>query len=154
MFDESFEVLLYDLTSTYFECDVPESDSSKRKFGHSRDKRHDCVQVVIALIVTPRGLPIAYEVMPGNTSDKTALWEFVQNIEKQYGKVSRTWIMDRGITPQIGGLISPRNDNFFIGLPSQPESCQKSPVPAFYRQGKLTHRAAGMSWNCAPGNQG
>ena len=97
LFDESFEVLLYDLTSTYFECDVPEGDSSKRKFGHSRDKRPDCVQVVIALIVTPRGLPIAYEVMPGNTSDKTTLWEFVQKIEKQYGKVSRTWIMDRGI---------------------------------------------------------
>src|SRR5450759_908049 len=97
LFEESFEILLYDLTSTYFECEVPESESSKRKFGHSRDKRYDCVQVVIALIVTPRGLPIAYEVMPGNTSDRTTLWEFVQKIEKQYGKVSRTWIMDRGI---------------------------------------------------------
>ncbi len=97
LFDESFEVLLYDLTSTYFECDVPDSETSKRKFGHSRDKRSDCVQVVIALIVTPRGLPIAYEVMPGNTSDKTTLWDFVQKIEKQYGKVQRTWIMDRGI---------------------------------------------------------
>jgi transposase len=90
-------VLLYDLTSTYFACDVPDIDTGKRKFGHSRDKRSDCVQVVIALIVTPNGLPIAYEVMSGNTSDKTTLWEFVQKIEKQYGKVQRTWIMDRGI---------------------------------------------------------
>jgi len=97
LFDEQFEVLLYDLTSTYFECDVPDSESSKRQFGYSRDKRSDCVQVVIALIVTPRGLPIAYEVMPGNTSDKTTLWDFVQKIEKQYGKVQRTWVMDRGI---------------------------------------------------------
>jgi len=97
MFDESFEVLLYDLTSTYFECDMPDGETDKRKFGHSRDKRSDCVQVVIALIVTPRGLPVAYEVMPGNTSDKTTLWDFVQKIEKQYGNVSRTWIMDRGI---------------------------------------------------------
>ena len=97
LFDESFEILLYDLTSTYFECDVPDNDTSKRKFGYSRDKRSDCVQVVIALIVTPHGLPIAYEVMPGNTSDKTTLWDFVQKIEKQYGKVQRTWIMDRGI---------------------------------------------------------
>jgi transposase len=76
---------------------VPDSESSKRRFGYSRDKRSDCVQVVIALIVTPRGLPIAYEVMPGNTSDKTTLWDFVQKIEQQYGKVARTWIMDRGI---------------------------------------------------------
>jgi transposase len=97
LFDESFEILLYDLTSTYFECDVPDSDTDKRKFGHSRDKRSDCVQVVIALIVTPRGLPIAYEVMAGNTQDKTTLWDFIQKIEKQYGNVSRTWIMDRGI---------------------------------------------------------
>ncbi len=95
MFDVRFEVLLYDLTSTYFECDVPET--GKRKFGYSRDKRSDCVQVVIALIVTPEGFPLAYEVMPGNTADKTTLAEFIRKIEAQYGKVQRTWIMDRGI---------------------------------------------------------
>ena len=97
MFKENCEVLLYDLTSTYFECDVHDGERDKRQFGYSRDKRSDCVQVVIALIVTPSGLPIAYEVMPGNTSDKTTLWDFIQKIEKQYGKVHRTWIMDRGI---------------------------------------------------------
>ena len=63
----------------------------------SRDKRSDCVQVVIALIVTPEGLPLAYEVMPGNTSDKTTLRDFLQRIEAQYGKAGRTWVMDRGI---------------------------------------------------------
>jgi transposase len=95
LFDAQFDVLLYDLTSTYFECDVPEA--GKRRFGHSRDKRSDCVQVVIALIVTPDGFPLAYEVMPGNTSDKTTLRDFIKRIEMQYGKVGRTWLMDRGI---------------------------------------------------------
>jgi transposase len=95
LFDAKFEVLLYDLTSTYFECDPPEA--GKRRHGYSRDKRPDCVQVVIALIVTPDGLPLAYEVMPGNTSDKTTLRDFLQRIEAQYGKAGRTWVMDRGI---------------------------------------------------------
>ena len=95
LFQADFEVLLYDLTSTYFECDPPEE--GKRKFGYSRDKRSDCVQVVIALIVTPDGLPLAYEVMDGNTSDKTTLKAFLARIEAQYGKAKRTWVMDRGI---------------------------------------------------------
>ena len=95
LFGANFEVLLYDLTSTYFECDPP--DSGKRRFGHSRDKRSDCVQVVIALIVTPDGFPLAYEVMPGNTSDKTTLRDSLKRIEAQYGKAGRTWVMDRGI---------------------------------------------------------
>ncbi len=96
LFHSCFEVLLYDLTSTYFENDPPQGESI-RKFGYSRDKRSDCVQVVIALIVTPEGLPLAYEVMAGNTSDKTTLWEFIEKIEAQYGKALRTWVMDRGI---------------------------------------------------------
>lgn len=95
LFQADFEVLLYDLTSTYFESDPPAI--GKRRFGHSRDKRSDCVQVVIALIVTPDGLPLAYEVMPGNTSDKTTLRGFLTRIEAQYGRVGRTWVMDRGI---------------------------------------------------------
>ena len=95
LFDVHFDVLLYDLTSTYFECEPP--PSGKRKFGYSRDKRPDCVQVVIALIVTPQGFPLAYEVMPGNTSDKTTLGDFLKRIEEQYGRVQRTWVMDRGI---------------------------------------------------------
>lgn len=95
LFGAKFDVLLYDLTSTYFECAPPET--GKRKFGYSRDKRSDCVQVVIALIVTPEGFPLAYEVMPGNTADKTTLAGFLEMIETQYGKANRTWVMDRGI---------------------------------------------------------
>jgi transposase len=95
LFHTEYEVLLYDLTSTYFECDPPEH--GKRRFGYSRDKRPDCVQVVIALVITLDGFPLAYEVMPGNTSDKTTLKAFLKKIEDQYGKVNRIWVMDRGI---------------------------------------------------------
>jgi hypothetical protein len=97
LFNLSFEVLLYDLTSTYFESEPPRSEEDKRCFGYSRDKRSDCVQVVIALIVTPQGFPLAYEVLAGNTSDNTTLREFLQKIETQYGKAERIWLMDRGI---------------------------------------------------------
>jgi transposase len=96
LFGASFEVLLYDLTSTYFECDVPDGDGMRR-FGYSRDKRSDCVQVVIALIVTPQGFPLAYEVMAGNTADCTTLEGFVEKIQAQYGQAERIWVMDRGI---------------------------------------------------------
>jgi len=97
LFNARFEVLLYDLTSSYFESEPPFPEGDPRKFGYSRDKRSDCVQVVIALIVTPEGFPLAYEVMPGNTSDKTTLSGFLAKIEKQYGKAQRIWVMDRGI---------------------------------------------------------
>lgn len=95
LFNASFEVLLYDLTSTYFESEPP--FEGKRRFGYSRDKRPDCVQVVIALVVTPQGFPLGYEVLAGNTADKTTLREFLQKIEAQYGKAERIWVMDRGI---------------------------------------------------------
>ena len=97
LFAAKYEVLLYDLTSTYFESAPPEDPEDIRRFGYSRDKRSDCVQVVIALIVTPEGFPMAYEVLSGNTADKTTLGEFLQKIEAQYGKSDRIWVMDRGI---------------------------------------------------------
>jgi len=95
LFDTSFDVLLYDLTSTYFEglCEqIPIA-----RHGYNRDGRSDCRQVVIALVVTPDGLPLAYEVLAGNTTDKTTLREFLAKIERMYGKARRTWVMDRGI---------------------------------------------------------
>ena len=104
LFGARFEVLLYDLTSTYFESDPP--GYGKRKHGYSRDKRPDCVQVVIALIVTPDGFPIAYEVMAGNTADNTTLPDFLDRIEKQYGTAERIWVMDRGIpTEEVLGRM-------------------------------------------------
>jgi transposase len=97
LFNASFDVLLYDLTSTYFEAAPPFPEADKRRFGYSRDHRPDCVQVVIALVVTPEGLPLAYEVMAGNTADSTTLRDFLDRIERQYGKARRIWVMDRGI---------------------------------------------------------
>jgi hypothetical protein len=97
LFGAAFDVLLYDLTSTYFESEPSFDEDDKRQFGYSRDKRPDCVQVVIALIVTPQGFPLTYEVLRGNTSDKTTLREFLQKIEQQYGKARRIWLMDRGV---------------------------------------------------------
>jgi hypothetical protein len=118
LFDVRFDVLLYDLTSTYFECDVPVT--GKRKFGYSRDKRSDCVQVVVALIVTPDGFPLAYEVMPGNTSDKTTLAGFIKKIEAQYGKAQRTWVMDRGIPTEevLAGMRAAETPIYYlVGTP-------------------------------------
>jgi len=97
LFKAKFDVLLYDLTSTYFESAPPSDEKDKRRYGYSRDKRSDCVQVVIALIVTPEGFPLAYEVLAGNTADKTTLREFLRKIQTQYGKAERIWVMDRGI---------------------------------------------------------
>jgi transposase len=97
LFNASFEVLLYDLTSTYFEADPPFPEGDKRRHGYSRDHRPDCVQVIIALVITPEGLPLAYEVLPGNTSDRTTLRGFLDRIEQQYGKAKRVWLMDRGV---------------------------------------------------------
>ncbi len=97
LFNVQFDVLLYDLTSTYFEADPPFPEGDKRRHGYSRDRRSDCVQVMIALIITPEGLPLAYEVLPGNTKDDTTLRGFLDGIERQYGKARRIWLMDRGI---------------------------------------------------------
>jgi len=97
LFNVTFDVLLYDLTSTYFESDPPFGENDKRRFGYSRDRRSDCVQVIIALVVTPEGLPLAYEVMAGNTQDRATLRDFLARIEQQYGKARRIWVMDRGI---------------------------------------------------------
>jgi hypothetical protein len=98
LFNASFDVLLYDLTSTYFEVNAADLPAgSKRRHGYSRDKRPDCPQVVIALVVTPEGLPLAYEVLPGNTADSKTLRSFLAQIESQYGKARRVWVMDRGV---------------------------------------------------------
>jgi hypothetical protein len=121
LFNVDFDVLLYDLTSTYFEVnasDLPEGD--KRRHGYSRDKRPDCPQLVIALVVTPEGLPLAYEVLPGNTADSKTLRLFLTKIEQQYGKARRIWVMDRGV-PTEAVLALMRNSDppvhYLVGTP-------------------------------------
>ena len=138
LFNARFDILLYDLTSTYFESDPPFED--KRQFGHSRDKRRDCVQVVIALVVTPDGFPLAYEVMAGNTSDNTTLADFLTKIENQYGRSDRVWIMDRGIPTE-----------------QTPEAMREGDTPVRYLVGtpkgrltrRLQSRPSNNASNCA-----
>jgi hypothetical protein len=120
LFNVSFDVLLYDLTSTYFEANPPFPEDDKRRFGYSRDHRPDCVQVVIALVVTPEGLPLAYEVMAGNTADSTTLRDFLERIERQYGKARRIWVMDRGIPTEAVLEIMRQADppvSYVVGTP-------------------------------------
>lgn len=116
LFAADFEVLLYDLTSTYFEGGMEECDKAKR--GYSRDSRPDCVQVVIAPIVTPDGFPLAYEVMDGNTSERKTLQPFLDRIEKAYGQARRVWVMDRGIpTEATLKKMRERNISYLVGTP-------------------------------------
>jgi transposase len=118
LFGAKFDVLLYDLTSTYFETDEDRGSDDLRQFGYSRDKRGDCRQVVIALIVTPEGLPLSYEVMGGGTADSTTLSGFLDRIEKRYGRAKRIWVMDRGI-PTEDSLAKMRSigASYLVGTP-------------------------------------
>jgi len=120
LFAARYEILLYDLTSTYFECDVPESETDPRRFGYSRDRRSDCVQVVIALVVTPEGLPLAYEMLPGNTADKTTLLAMLELVQKRHGQAHRIWVMDRGV-PTEAALAQMRAStppvHYLVGTP-------------------------------------
>src|SRR4051812_39129028 len=118
LFQADFEVLLYDLTSTYFEGEMEQNPKARR--GYSRDSRPDCVQVVIALIVTPDGFPLAYEVMDGNTSEHKTLSPFLRHIEDTYGKARRVWVMDRGIPTEatLKEMREPGRDMFYlVGTP-------------------------------------
>jgi transposase len=118
LFQADFEVLLYDLTSTYFEGEMEQNPKAKR--GYSRDKRPDCLQLVIALVVTPDGFPLAYEVMNGNTSEPTTLRGFLKKIETSYGKARRVWVMDRGIPSEatLQEMREPEQQTFYlVGTP-------------------------------------
>jgi hypothetical protein len=114
LFQADFDLLLYDLTSTYVEGEA--ELNPKARYGYSRDGRPDCKQVVIALVVTPAGFPLAYEVMPGNTSDKTTLRSFLDNIESMYGKARRVWLMDRGIPTEalLKEMRTSRQETFYL----------------------------------------
>jgi transposase len=118
LFQADFEVLLYDLTSTYFEGEMEENPKARR--GYSRDGRPDCLQVVIALVITADGFPLAYEVMNGNTADCTTLRSFLDKIEQTYGKAKRMWVMDRGIPTEaiLAEMRDPaRQISYLVGTP-------------------------------------
>ena len=114
LFHAEFDLLLYDLTSTYVEGEA--EGNPKARYGYSRDGRPDCKQVVIALVITPDGLPLAYEVMDGNTSDKTTLRGFLDKIETLYGQARRVWLMDRGIPTEalLQEMRSSRKETYYL----------------------------------------
>jgi transposase len=118
LFGAKFDVLLYDLTSTYFETDEDRGPHDLRQFGYSRDKRGDCRQVVIALIVTPEGFPLSYELMSGDTADSTTLSDFLERIERHYGRANRIWVMDRGIpTEESLAKMRTMGASYLVGTP-------------------------------------
>ncbi len=116
LFAAEFEVLLYDLTSTYFEGPMEEVPKAKR--GYSRDHRPDCKQLVIALIVTPEGLPLSYETFGGNTRDVKSLETMMDHVEAKYGKAKRTWVFDRGVVSEENlKKLRERQGNYVVGTP-------------------------------------
>jgi hypothetical protein len=118
LFGATYDLLLYDLTSTYFESDPPDDDGDPRRYGYSRDHRPDCVQVVLALVITPEGFPLAYEVLPGNTADNTTLPMFLAQIEARYGQARRIWLMDRGIPTEAQlAELRARGGQYLVGTP-------------------------------------
>jgi transposase len=116
LFDLKYDLLLYDVTSTYFEGQCSRNPMAKR--GHSRDHRPDCLQVCIGLVVTPDGIPLGYEVFDGNTNDTKTLQSIVAAMEKKYGQSERVWVMDRGIVSKANlAYLRERGGSYIVGTP-------------------------------------
>jgi transposase len=116
LFEVDFDFLLYDVTSTYFEGEAKANPQAKR--GYSRDNRPDRPQVCIALVVTPEGLPLGYEVFAGNRNDATTLEEIVQAMEAKYGRARRVWVMDRGVVSEANlRFLRQRQGAYIVGTP-------------------------------------
>ena len=116
LFGTTFDLLFYDVTSTYFEGQAQGNPQAQR--GYSRDSRPDCVQVCIALVVTPEGLPLAYEVFDGNRTDVTTVDEIVEMMREKYGHERRTWVMDRGMVSEDNlDMLREREAKYLVGTP-------------------------------------
>lgn len=116
LFGTTFDLLLYDVTSTYFEGQA--KGNPQAQLGYSRDKRPDCVQVCIALVVTPEGLPLAYEVFDGNRTDVTTVEEIVEMMRAKYGHERRTWVMDRGMVSEDNlDMLREAEACYLVGTP-------------------------------------
>jgi transposase len=116
LFDLQYELLLYDITSTYFEGECAGNPLAKR--GYSRDNRPDCPQVCIGLVVTDDGIPLGYEVFAGNTNDSTTVERIVGVMEKKYGQAKRVWVMDRGMVSEANlKFLRERGGSYIVGTP-------------------------------------
>jgi transposase len=115
-FGARFDVLLYDLTSTYFEGNAEEVEKAAR--GYSRDHRPDCAQLVIALVVTPEGFPLTYEVFDGDRADVTTLEAMLDQVEGKHGRARRIWVFDRGIVSEANlQSLRERGGQYIVGTP-------------------------------------
>lgn len=115
LFNLDYDLLLYDVTSTYFEGIA---DPAIAKHGYSRDHRPDCVQVNIALVVSREGMPLGYEIFAGNTTDVTTVQQIVQSMEERFGKVNRVWVMDRGmVSAENIAWLNSTGRRYVIGTP-------------------------------------
>jgi len=116
LFALDYDLLFYDITSTYFEGEAESNEQAQR--GYSRDHRPDCKQVNIALVVSRSGLPLGYEVFAGNRNDSTTLEEMVEHVEKLYGKANRIWVMDRGMVSEDNiTLLKKGHRRYIVGTP-------------------------------------
>jgi hypothetical protein len=116
LFDLDYDLLLYDVTSTYFEGQAQGNPQAKR--GHSRNHRPDCKQVCIALVVTREGIPLGYEIFDGNRVDVTTVEEIVSTMERRFGRSNRVWVMDRGMTSEDNlAWFWQTNRRFLVGTP-------------------------------------
>jgi transposase len=116
LFDLKYDLLLYDVTSTYFEGACARNPLAQR--GYSRDSRPDCLQVCIGLVVTDDGIPLGYEVFAGNRSDVTTVEEIVEAMEKKYGRANRVWVMDRGMVSEKNlQFLRSRGGQYIVGTP-------------------------------------
>ena len=116
LFDLDYDLLLYDVTSTYFEGQCADPSIAQR--GYSRDHRPDCVQVNIALVVTREGMPLGYEIFPGNTVDVRTVEEIVLAMERRFGKAGRVWVMDRGmVSAENIAWLNETGRRYVIGTP-------------------------------------
>jgi hypothetical protein len=116
LFDLKYDLLLYDVTSTYFEGECLGNPLAKR--GYSRDGRPDCVQVCLGLVVTTEGMPLGYEVFSGNTGDSTTVETIVEAMEEKYGRASRVWVMDRGMVSEANlAFLRGRGGSYIVGTP-------------------------------------
>jgi transposase len=116
LFDLKYDLLLYDVTSTYFEGQCAGNPLARR--GHSRDNRPDCLQVCIGLVVTTDGIPLGYEVFAGNTNDSKTVQAVVEAMEGKYGRANRIWVMDRGMVSKKNlEFLRGRGASYIVGTP-------------------------------------
>ena len=152
LFDEPFDLLLYDLTSTYFEGLAEANPAAVR--GYSRDHRSDCVQIVIGLVVTRSGLPLGYEVFDGNRSDATTLQEMMGRMESLYGKASRIWVFDRGVASEKNlEALRACGGNYLVGTPRtllrkvDRAACMRHTEGAYLLRTNLTGESEQSLWH-------